>query len=144
MPHSADMEMWLRFAILGAIGFVDRVQVYYRRHGHNMSCTLANHAAKEADHYLKTFRHFFSHFGARLVGRDRLSMLASEAVARNALDDAYTAFLKSDIVGFRQLMAIAGDACPSARGWPLYIRLQKLGWAGPRLYKVIRPLFRKK
>ena len=37
LPHSGDMEMWLRFAIGGSIGILGGVQAFYRVHGANMS-----------------------------------------------------------------------------------------------------------
>jgi GT2 family glycosyltransferase len=37
LPHSADMELWLRLAMYGKVGFVRGVQAIYRRHTANMS-----------------------------------------------------------------------------------------------------------
>jgi GT2 family glycosyltransferase len=37
LPHAGDMEMWLRFALHGSVGFVDADQAVYRRHENNMS-----------------------------------------------------------------------------------------------------------
>ena len=36
LPHAGDMEMWLRFAVHSAVGFIDAEQAYYRLHGQNM------------------------------------------------------------------------------------------------------------
>jgi glycosyltransferase involved in cell wall biosynthesis len=37
LPHTGDMEMWLRFAANGSIGILDAYQAVYRRHSSNMS-----------------------------------------------------------------------------------------------------------
>ena len=37
LPHSGDMEMWLRFAAQGAVAKIDAVQAIYRKHSSNMS-----------------------------------------------------------------------------------------------------------
>ncbi|MDD5580549.1 MAG: glycosyltransferase family 2 protein [Methylobacter sp.] len=37
LPHSADMEMWLRFAAHGHVGKTEAYQAVYRRHSNNMS-----------------------------------------------------------------------------------------------------------
>lgn len=37
LPHSGDMEMWLRLAARASVGFVDDYQAVYRQHGNNMS-----------------------------------------------------------------------------------------------------------
>jgi glycosyltransferase involved in cell wall biosynthesis len=36
LPHSADMELWLRFAAHGPVGIIRAVQAYYSWHGRNM------------------------------------------------------------------------------------------------------------
>jgi glycosyltransferase involved in cell wall biosynthesis len=36
LPHSADMELWLRFAAHGPVGIIRDVQAYYNWHGGNM------------------------------------------------------------------------------------------------------------
>jgi glycosyltransferase involved in cell wall biosynthesis len=45
LPHSGDMELWLRLATHGTIGFVFEPQAVYRRHAANMSLAYsgANH-----------------------------------------------------------------------------------------------------
>ncbi len=37
LPHSGDMEMWLRLASHASVGFIDDYQAVYRRHARNMS-----------------------------------------------------------------------------------------------------------
>lgn len=37
LPHSGDMEMWLRFASRADVGFIEAPQAVYRQHGLNMS-----------------------------------------------------------------------------------------------------------
>jgi glycosyltransferase involved in cell wall biosynthesis len=39
LPHTADMEMWLRFAARGSVAHIHAVQAIYRRHSTNMSNT---------------------------------------------------------------------------------------------------------
>lgn len=36
LPHSGDMELWLRFAAHGSVGIIRDVQAYYSWHGRNM------------------------------------------------------------------------------------------------------------
>src|SRR5439155_24814472 len=36
LPHTADVDVWLRFAAHGSVGRVDADQAYYRVHGNNM------------------------------------------------------------------------------------------------------------
>jgi hypothetical protein len=40
LTHAGDMEMWLRFALHGSVGFIETEQAVYRRHEMNMSRTI--------------------------------------------------------------------------------------------------------
>jgi len=46
LPHTGDLELWLRLAAHAPVGFVKSLQAVYRRHATNMSLSYA------ADHYL--------------------------------------------------------------------------------------------
>jgi hypothetical protein len=41
LPHTGDMEVWLRLAAYAAVGFVESPQAVYRRHGKNMSLSYS-------------------------------------------------------------------------------------------------------
>ncbi|WDR02950.1 glycosyltransferase family 2 protein [Devosia algicola] len=82
LPHTGDMEMWLRLAAYGRVGYVDADQAVYRMHGANMSVTyegLADLQARE-----KALNVFFAD-GARKIDptgglqRKCQSQLAGEA-----------------------------------------------------------------
>lgn len=138
LPHTADMELWMRFAARADVGFIDRIQVYYRRHDQCMSSRIADTKVKEAIHYRLAFESFFGRDITLLVEGARLQRLAKEAVARNALDAAYGAFWSGDGRNCRALMKFSLEAFREARTWPLYRRLRKLSWIGPRLSAAIR------
>src|SRR5205807_9149029 len=36
LPHTGDMEMWLRLGAHGSIGYIDTYQAFYRTHSENM------------------------------------------------------------------------------------------------------------
>lgn len=82
LPHTSDMEMWLRLAAAGAVGYVDADQAVYRRHDNNMSIAydgLPDLMARE-----KAFRAFFADGAltldpSRRLERDCLHRLAGEA-----------------------------------------------------------------
>ncbi|KKC38842.1 hypothetical protein WH87_08125 [Devosia epidermidihirudinis] len=48
LPHTGDMEMWLRLAAYGDVGYVDADQAVYRLHGTNMSIAYDGLADLEA------------------------------------------------------------------------------------------------
>jgi GT2 family glycosyltransferase len=82
LTHSGDMEMWLRLAAAGSVGYIAAVQAVYRRHESNMSIAydgLPDLIARE-----KAFRAFFADGALKLdpsrrLERDCLHRLAAEA-----------------------------------------------------------------
>lgn len=44
LPHSGDLEMWLRFALRSKVAYIHQLQAAYRRHDTNMSLGYQGHA----------------------------------------------------------------------------------------------------
>ena len=92
MPHSADMDLWMRAAALADVGRVNGPdQAYYRVHDANMHLTdysglLTDMRARE-----HTFETFFDGAGRELPQSEALRARAREAIAREALRYASTA-----------------------------------------------------
>jgi glycosyltransferase involved in cell wall biosynthesis len=84
LPHTDDMEMWMRFAILGAIVEMGSVQSIVRLHGSNQSAVVSNvhhwNIVSEA-----AFEAFFSGYGRNLPQARELLRIAR----RNLSDRAY-------------------------------------------------------
>src|SRR5262249_14133193 len=84
--HAGDMEMWLRLAAHGSVGFVREGQAVYRRHGDNMSLSyMAEHWLRDLEQRKAAFDCFFrtcSHMlpDSELLRRRLLHLLACEAV----------------------------------------------------------------
>lgn len=87
LPHSADMEMWLRFGTQGAVAKIDAVQAVYRKHSTNMSDAYFGEDWGDYWHRQATFDLFFGEFGDRLSDRRGLQSLAMHALARQAFDN---------------------------------------------------------
>lgn len=116
MPHSADMDLWMRAAALADVGRVNGPdQAYYRVHDANMHLTdysglLTDMRARE-----HTFETFFEGAGSGLAGRKRLLGSAHEAIAREALRYAATARDAGGAIGGASVSELRGYA---AEVWP--------------------------
>jgi glycosyltransferase involved in cell wall biosynthesis len=82
LPHSGDMEMWLRLAAEGSVGFINADQAVYRKHDSNMSIAYEGTADLQAREL--ALREFFKHGALKLdpsrqLERDLLHDLATEA-----------------------------------------------------------------
>ncbi len=97
LPHSGDMEMWMRLALRADVGVSDAVHAVYRRHSMNMSLTY-------------TRQHWLPDLQQRKSAIDQL--LASHAVPPEtcrSLHDAALRLLATEAVGFASAAFNAND-----------------------------------
>jgi hypothetical protein len=52
LPHTSDMEMWMRFATRGSVGVIREEQAFYRLHASNMSGAFNNQALRDRQELL--------------------------------------------------------------------------------------------
>ncbi len=138
LPHSADMEMWLRFAAYSDIAKVDAVQAFYRVHGQNMHFALASTTLADLEHRKLTWDIYFREHGAAFPDLELLQDTANESLARDALGEAFKAFSEAETGVCRSFIALAKQAYPACRDWRLYGRLQWMLRAGPAAWGLMR------
>jgi glycosyltransferase involved in cell wall biosynthesis len=82
LPHSGDMEMWLRFSANGSVALINAVQGIYRKHSTAMS--NAYYVDKMHDYWqIKlAFDSFFDEYDSRLNNSRSLRVVARRALAR--------------------------------------------------------------
>jgi hypothetical protein len=93
LPHSGDLEMWLRAAAVGDIGRVNGPpQAYYRVHPNSMMRTRYAGYALDLEQRLSAFEKVL--MGPRTSVSDRHSLFATarKALAGSALDAARSAY----------------------------------------------------
>ncbi len=140
LPHTCDMEMWMRFAVHAHVGVLDADQAYYRIHSRNMSLEWFDTVLPDLKQRKAAFDALFRDYGHRLPGVEKLHRLAANAVATDALDEAYSAFYKRDVESCRKLVDLAVSACPDARSWRLCRRLIWMLRTGPKTWSFLRRL----
>ena len=129
MPHSADMDMWMRAAALGGVGRINGPdQAYYRVHAANMHLTdyaglIADAAARRL-----TYDRFFAGSGATLPNARRLQAAAHAALARELMRAACVALDQGDEIagaGSAQIVELARDIWPAIEKDRLWRRYQR-------------------
>ena len=128
LPHSGDMEMWLRLAAHADVGFVPAVQAFTRIHAKNMRHVYkANRDQEDFRQRRIVLRTFFAADGRDLNGRPALEALAFRSLAEEMLWAAARAFdegAPANLVG--QLIGEARDICPAitrtALWWKVFAR----------------------
>lgn len=133
LPHSGDLEMWLRAASVTDVGRVNGpAQAYYRVHGKSMQRTVfAGHVA-DLEGRLDAFRKVLIGPDARVSRGDELFEIARRSLARGALIYARLAYEhgRTDSEPVDQYLAFAERVWPEARQlrqWNAVARRAELG-----------------
>lgn len=82
LPHSGDMEMWLRVAANGSVAHIDAVQAIYRKHPTAMSNSYCVEMLADYRQRYLAFESFFAEYDGRLQGSLELRLLAQRTLAR--------------------------------------------------------------
>jgi len=110
LPHTADMEMWLRLAMYGPVGIVLTKQAYYRQHGeamHHLYPGLLDIRQRKA-----AFDSFFQEHRQRLAEGERLQRMANCRLAAEAMNKAMQAFSCSELKVGREWLHFARETEP--------------------------------
>lgn len=85
LPHSGDMEMWLRFAAKGTVAWIEAVQAIYRRHSSNMSSRYYSEDWGDYWHRKAAFETFFENCDPKIPDLDNLRLMMTGAMAEHAV-----------------------------------------------------------
>jgi hypothetical protein len=120
LPHSGDMEMWLRLASHGAVGFINGDQAVYRRHDANMSLAYAaDNMLSDLRERRKALAAFFATGGRPLAGDPGLRRMLLRSLARQAVGRASMAFNAGSLEAADAIAAFALEVSPDVgRTWP--------------------------
>lgn len=117
LPHTDDVEMWMRFACTGALAKIDMEQAAIRIHDSNRSRSLDSvhlwNCAWEA-----AFNSFFSTDGAALPNARRLHRLAKRTLAERAYWCAASHLVRGDVALARDLIRFSFRLAPSTAVLP--------------------------
>jgi glycosyltransferase involved in cell wall biosynthesis len=139
LPHAGDVEMWLRLAAHGPVGYIKTPQAVRRRHPTNMCLAYSTNGGLGDCEQRETALHlFFSRYGDHIPRR--LRRRAAYQLSCDAIDNASAAWEEGRMKDFQQLIDFALRNCPEATrslhwaklslkrslGVPIYGRLRSL------------------
>jgi hypothetical protein len=135
LPHTGDMELWLRLAACGPVGIIGECQAVYRRHNANMSLAYSRTSLPDFQQRKAALDWFLCSSGDRLPDVQGLRRRAYRQLSMDIVSGAHEAFELGDVAKERRLTEFAAEIDPhiprSARWIKLRIK-QKLGrrWVG--------------
>jgi hypothetical protein len=141
MPHTSDMEMWMRIATKASIAVIKEPQAYYRWHGANMTLQYTTGMIRDLNERVRTCEYVFSVHGRG----DELSynsMLAQmkQRFAQSALYAAGDAVVTNDSVAFKNLVDFALEMEPKLKFSSAMLRTRLKKTFGPSGVKTLRAI----
>lgn len=118
LPHSGDMEMWLRFGAHGVVGRINAVQAIYRLHSSNMSNSYWNENWSDYPHRKAAFESFFAEYIDHFAGYRSLQAEAYRALAVTAFWRALGHLRRGHIKSSAELFRFSIDLNPRLRFGP--------------------------
>ena len=140
LPHTADLEMWMRLAAHADVGFVRGVdQAYHRMHGKNMITSYT--ALTDLQQRRLAYEVILDRYSERLTDATSLSSVMHRKLGREALRAAARAYDRGDArqTPVDELVAFAVDCSPEVRQLPVYRTLQLRKRIGPDAMPYLRP-----
>jgi glycosyltransferase involved in cell wall biosynthesis len=141
LPHSGDVEMWMRLALYGDVGYVRGVdQAFYRVHQHNM--TKARTVLVDLEQRRAAYEAFLSWQGEHLPDAARLGDIVHRKLAGEALWIAARAYdrRRTGQTPVEELVGFAFDCWPEAGKLPVYRGLRLRRRIGARTMPYLQPL----
>jgi GT2 family glycosyltransferase len=150
LPHSGDMEMWLRFAAHASVGFIFAYQGVYRRHSAAMSTgyyfILDGHQIFTKSGYLGDLQQrksaldcFLERCRDVLPRYEQLCRRLYRQLSEMAMMHANTAFNEGQTEESRQISDFALAVCPRIKWSSPWVKLTCKRWMGARAWRAVRP-----
>ncbi len=140
LPHSGDMERWMRLAAHADVGYVRGVdQAYYRVHGQNMTKSFT--PLLDLSQRRLAYETVLARCAGTLPDAAHLSDLVLRKLCWEALWSASRAYDRGRTgqTPVDELVAFAFDCWPQARRLPAYWALQARRRIGPRTMPYLQP-----
>jgi hypothetical protein len=112
LPHSSDLELWLRFACQGGAAQTDAVQGFRRLHPVSRSAEAIQTVHVWNLVYEAAFESFFANEGARLPDARRLRRMARHALGERAYWGCLANLLRGNLSLSFDLLKFAISRCP--------------------------------
>jgi glycosyltransferase involved in cell wall biosynthesis len=143
LPHTGDIEMWMRFAAHADVGYVRGAdQAYYRVHGNNMHAVDFSGQLAGLSQLKAAYEAVLERCGDLLPERDRLDEVIHRKLARQALRRAARAYDRgrTGTVPVDELVAFAAQCWPAYQRLPEYRGLRLRQRVGAATMPYLQPL----
>lgn len=139
LPHSGDMEMWMRFAAHGPVGVLRALQAFYRKHSGNMSNQYYQRLLGDQQEVLQAAEQILEKWGSQYPESASWREMIQQQISQKAFWSASNNFDTGDVEGCRICLEFAEQIYPKIRGSKIWWKLQTKRLFGPALWQIFRP-----
>ncbi|HMF67269.1 MAG TPA: glycosyltransferase family 2 protein [Phyllobacterium sp.] len=118
LPHTGDLEMWLRFAANGSVAYVNAVQAIYRTHSAQMSNAYSTGRMRDFWETKLAFDSFFDEYENSLENSRVLRIVARRALARRIFVSGVELLVRMRLNDGLRLIRASMDMDPRLRYRP--------------------------
>lgn len=140
LPHSGDVEMWMRFGLAGDVGVVRAIQGYYRWHGGNMGQKYYVQKIGDQEEFAEACRVALASSKERHAKADEWWDSISKKLGEEAFWSASKAFDSESVDECRAWSRFAVRVCPKMRYSVMWRRLTLKRLMGVSVWRTLRPL----
>jgi len=140
LPHSGDMEMWLRLAARGPVGIIGECQAVYRRHEANMSLAYSKTSLPDFQQRQAALDWFLRCSGEWLPDVGGVRRRGYQQLSQDIVSHASMTFNVGDLKTSDLLCDLALEICPSVKQSAPWIKLEckrRLGLKAWRFLAVV-------
>jgi glycosyltransferase involved in cell wall biosynthesis len=139
LPHTADLEMWLRLATLGSVVRLNAFQAFKRMHRANMQHAYVMSTSGDLVERQGAFTAFLDGPGRHLSGAGVLRTIAAESMARHAFWRGAELFDLDRPQDASRLLTLAAEFDGRVRRRPEWIAMALKIRMGTRVWRLVRP-----
>lgn len=144
LPHTDDLELWMRFACRADVARTDAVQGIVRVHRHALSSPVRDRNVLALGYIKDAFDSFFAHEGAVLTEAERLRRTATRSLAGRAYWSGLSHLVRGDVAEGQALRRVARELDPWTRFIPPLDSLVQRGDAWKRVRWLAQQLGRRR
>ncbi len=139
LPHSGDLEMWLRIAARCDVAAIDAPQAFKRMHGQNMQVSYVSRAVEDLQQRQLAFESALQDCRKLLADAPRLAQIVHRTLAFEAFWRASGEFDAAQARACEEWLATASGLDPSITGTAEWQRLAVKRRIGPRAWGLLQP-----
>lgn len=138
LPHTADLEMWLRLATCGANVELHAYQACKRQHQRNMQLAYVVASAGDVKERRQAFEAFFGRFGHTITSLEETRHQVARALSMELFWRGARLFDEGNVTAADEVLAAAAEIDPEVRRSPSWRKMTVKRMVGHRVWSVLQ------